>query len=78
MPRQATLSAALLGDTVDLVVAGIEGLHRDQALDVVIRGAKANSALRQLRDHLLEHQDGLRNPRSDAPLALGRVARLLA
>jgi hypothetical protein len=78
MPHQATLSAALLADTVDLIVAGIEGLHRDQALDVVMRSAKANSALRQLRDYLLEHQDGLHDPRSDAPLALGRVARLLA
>jgi len=78
MPKQPPLSSALLADTAGLIAAGVDGLHRDLALNVVMQAAQANSSLRQLRDYLEEHPGVFRDPRSDAPLALGRVARILA
>ena len=77
MPRQPPLSSALLATTVNLIVTGIPGLDQGLALELLKQAARTNASLRQLRDYLQEHPSGLRRPRSDAPLALGRLARLL-
>lgn len=78
MPRQPPISSTLLVATVDLIVAGIPGLDQALALQLLTQAARTNASLRQLRDHLHEHPDGLSRPHSDAPLALGRIARLLS
>jgi hypothetical protein len=77
MPRQPPLSSALFESTADLIVREIPRLDRGQALELLTQAARTNASLRQLLDHLQEHPDGLRRPRSDAPLALGRIARFL-
>jgi hypothetical protein len=78
MPRSALLSSSLLERTADLIVDGVHGLDRGRALNLLKQAARENSSLRRLCDHLSEHPDGLRRPRSDAPLVLARIAGLLA
>lgn len=65
---QPALSQSLLTKTAELLAQAVPTLDQTPAHDLLMRTAGANQSLSQVRDYLMQHPDGLREPHSDAPL----------